>query len=121
MFRAGVGVLAGTDAHGPFNVPGFSLHDDLELFVRGGLTPHEALETATTAPARFLGQNDASGRVAEGGLADLLMLDANPLESVSHTRRIAAVVADGRYYDRATLDGLLADAQTAARMFKPRR
>jgi imidazolonepropionase-like amidohydrolase len=47
MFRAGVGVLAGTDAHGPFNVPGFSLHDELELFARGGLTPHEALDVVS--------------------------------------------------------------------------
>jgi hypothetical protein len=54
-------------------------------------------------------------------LSNLQMLDTNPLESISHTRRIAAVAADGRYYDRAALDGLLADAQTATRMFKPRR
>lgn len=109
MQRAGVGILAGTDVLNPYCFPGFSLHDELELLVSAGLTPMEALQAATWNPARFLGREKELGSVAKGKLADLVLLDANPLESIGNTRRIGAVVANGRLYSRAELDAMLAE------------
>jgi imidazolonepropionase-like amidohydrolase len=117
MHRSGVGILAGTDAAGPqqpFVIPGFGLHDELELLVKAGLTPLDALRTATLNPARFFEKEDSLGTVEPGKLADLVLLDLNPLENISHTQRIRAVVANGRYFDRAALDGLLSDAKARA-------
>ena len=104
---AGVGILAGTDTPNPFVYPGFSLHDELELLVQAGLSPREALAAATTAPAEFLGATDSLGSVAEGKLADLVLLEANPLDEIGNTRRISAVVANGRFFTREALDALL--------------
>jgi imidazolonepropionase-like amidohydrolase len=114
--RAGVGLLAGTDnpQASAFAAPGFSLHQELELLVGAGLTPIEALRTATVNPARYLGLEDSLGTVQSGKLADLVLLTANPLEDIRHTQRIQAVVANGRYFDRAALDGLLAEAKAKA-------
>jgi len=104
---AGVGILAGTDTPNPFVYPGFSLHDELELLVQAGLSPREALAAATTAPAEFLGATDSLGAVAEGKLADLVLLRGNPLDEIGNTRRISAVVANGRFFAREALDDLL--------------
>jgi imidazolonepropionase-like amidohydrolase len=114
MNRAGVSLLAGTDLGNPFLFPGFSLHDELELFVRAGLTPLQALQTATINPAKYLGMTSSLGTVERGKLADLVLLDANPLESIGNTQRISAVVANGRFFDRNALDALLAQAEAAA-------
>jgi hypothetical protein len=111
MKLRGVQVLAGTDESAPFVMPGFSLHDELALLVKAGLTPLEALQTATINPARFLGATDSLGVVATGKIADLLLLDANPVVNIHNTARIAAVIANGRFLDRAALDQML-DAQT---------
>ena len=108
MKKAGVEFLAGTDALNPFAFPGFSLHDELDLLVQSGLTPAEALRAATINPARFLRDDAANGSVAPGKNADLVLLEANPLDSVRNTQRIAAVVVRGRYLDRAELDRMLA-------------
>ena len=87
MHRAGVPFLAGTDtAAGVYVFPGFSLHDELRNFVRAGFTPLEALQTATLRPAQFLAMEDRLGRVEQGKLADLVLLDANPLDDVDNTR-----------------------------------
>jgi hypothetical protein len=96
MQRAGVGILAGTDppARGVF--PGFSLHDELALLVQAGLTPMEALQAATRNPAKFLGQLDSFGTIEKGKIADLVLLEANPLENIQNTRRVAGVVFGGR-------------------------
>ena len=107
MHRAGVGVLAGTDAPLRNSPPGFGLHEELRLLVQGGLSPFEALRAATLAPARFLGITDSAGTVAPGKLADLVLLEANPLEDIGNTRRIAAVVANGRLFGRRDLDRLI--------------
>jgi imidazolonepropionase-like amidohydrolase len=115
MHRAGVEVLAGTDVLNPYCFPGFSLHDELGLLVEAGLTPLEALQTATLNPARFLGKDQEFGTVEEGKRADLVLLDANPLEAISNTQKIAAVVVNGRLLDRAVLDALLAQAEATAK------
>ncbi len=108
MHRAGVPFLAGTDtAAGVYVFPGFSLHEELRLFVKAGLTPLEALRTATIGPATYLSMPDRLGRVQKGQLADLVLLDANPLEDIANTRKIRAVVANGRYFSRADLDAML--------------
>ncbi len=114
MRRAGVKVLAGTDTPNAYCFPGFSLHDELELLVRAGFTPLEALQAATLDPARFLNLSASLGTVERGKLADLVLLDANPLESIGNTRRIAAVVADGRYLPRESLQKMLAEVEARA-------
>jgi imidazolonepropionase-like amidohydrolase len=111
--EAGVKLLAGTDMPQAFVYPGFSLHQELELLVRSGLTPLEALRTATYNPAEFLGALDSLGTVEKGKVADLLLLDANPLADIRNTRRIAVVIANGRVFDRATRAQLLRDVQSA--------
>jgi imidazolonepropionase-like amidohydrolase len=116
MHRAGVPFLAGTDtAAGVYVFPGFSLHEELELFVRSGFTPREALQTATTHAAKFLGMEDRLGGVERGTLADLVLLDANPLEDIRNTRKLAAVVANGRFFSREHLDALLRGVEAEAR------
>jgi imidazolonepropionase-like amidohydrolase len=115
MFRAGVPFMAGTDtAAGVHIFPGFSLHDELGLFVQAGLTPMQALQTATRNPAQFLGRLDEQGTVETGKIADLVLLDANPLEDIGNTKKIRAVVLRGRYFDRAQLDGMLQGVAAAA-------
>jgi hypothetical protein len=108
LSEAGIVLLAGTDVGVPFQVPGYSLHVELERLVEAGLSPLQALKTATLNPARVLKLTDSLGSIEPGKLADMVLLDANPLEDIRHTRRIRAVIADGRLYRRADLDALLA-------------
>ncbi len=110
--KAGVRLLAGTDAPQAFVYPGFSLHQELELLVHSGLTPFESLRTATYNPAEFFNALDSLGTVSRGKLADLVLLDANPLTDIRNTRRISAVIANGRVFDRAALDSLLSHVAT---------
>jgi imidazolonepropionase-like amidohydrolase len=115
MFRAGVPFMAGTDtAAGVHIFPGFSLHDELGLFVRAGLTPLQALQTATLNPAKFMGRLADTGTIEKGKLADLVLLDANPLDDIANTRRINGVVLAGRYFDRTALDRMLKGIEKAA-------
>ncbi|MGH8236795.1 MAG: amidohydrolase family protein [Steroidobacteraceae bacterium] len=113
--RAGVMLLAGTDVGIPALIPGISLHEELELLVDAGLTPLEVLRTATLNPARVLGLADSLGSIEVGKLADLVLLDANPLADIRNTQRIRAVVADGRLHRRAELDRLLAESKSPTR------
>jgi imidazolonepropionase-like amidohydrolase len=116
MHRAGVPFLAGTDTPpGVYVFPGFSLHEELQRFVAAGLTPMEALQTATLNPAKFLGMDDRLGTVETGKLADLVLLDANPLDDIRNTQKIAAVIVNGRYLSRSELDKLLAGVEAAAK------
>ena len=115
-------ILAGTDVPGqlpPYGdlkqVSGFALHAELAMDVAEGLTPLTALQSATLNPAKFLRATDSLGTVAPGKLADLVLLDADPLADITNTTTIRAVVANGRYYDRAALDQLLAKAQAEAK------
>ena len=109
LVRALVGVgaplMAGTDTP-PL---GFALHRELGELVGAGLSPYEALEAATVNPARFLGRSGGAGMVVEGSPADLVLLDGNPLEDIGNTRRIAGVVRQGEWLDRATLDAMLGE------------
>lgn len=95
MHRAGVHVLTGTDAPLRNSPPGFGLHEELVMLVRSGMSPFDVLRSATIEPARYFGM-DSIGTVETGQLADLVLLDANPLADIRNTRRIAAVVANGR-------------------------
>jgi imidazolonepropionase-like amidohydrolase len=108
MAEAGVSILAATHAASisPFIFPGASLHDELAALVAAGLTPLAALQAATIAPARFANQERNFGSVTVDKLADLVVLDANPLDDISNTRRIHAVIANGRLLDRTELDGI---------------
>jgi Amidohydrolase family len=116
MRRAGIGLLAGTDVGAPLIVPGFSLHDELAHLVNtAGLTTRQALEAATIGAARVVGMADSLGTIDTGKLADLVLLDANPLIDIGNTRRIRAVIANGRLLDRASIDMLLADVETRSR------
>ena len=111
MYRAKVGILAGTDIFNPYLYPGFSLHEELELLVEAGLTPFAALQTATVNPARFFGKEKEFGTIEKGKLADLVLLEANPLASIGNTQKIAAVVVNGRYLPKETLQRMLADVE----------
>jgi imidazolonepropionase-like amidohydrolase len=114
MQPAGVGLLAGTDTPTWGVFPGSALHEELALLVQAGLSPLEALQAATLNPARFLGQEADLGRVQTGKLADLVLLDANPLEDIHNTARIRAVVQNGTLFLRADLERMLADLKTKA-------
>jgi imidazolonepropionase-like amidohydrolase len=119
MQRANVSMMAGTDAPNPFVYPGFSLHDELALLVEAGLTPLQALQTATINPARFLGQEALFGTIAAGKMADFVLLESDPLRDIRATSRINGVVTSGRWYTRDRLSTLLADAETAAKRVSP--
>jgi imidazolonepropionase-like amidohydrolase len=102
LHEAGAGLLLGSDAPQIFNVPGFSIHHELGFLVAAGLTPFEALATGTTAAAEFLGLN--TGTVAPGKDADLVLLDANPLEDIANTRRIHGVMLRGEWHSPGDLE-----------------
>jgi hypothetical protein len=108
MYITGVPVMAGTDATAPNVFPGFALHEDLFYFVQAGLTPLEALQAATAKPAEFLGRLAEQGTIAPGKRADLVLLDANPLDDIRNTQKIDAVIVNGKLLNRGDLDALLA-------------
>ena len=114
MRKAGVLILAGTDTGNPFCFPGFSLHEELALLVIAGLTPMEALQSATLNPAKFFGLDKTLGTIEQGKIADLVLLNASPLEDIRNTQRINAVISNGRLFDRKALDKMLGEAEGAA-------
>ena len=115
---AGVPLLAGTDMPGNLAAPGFSLHEELRALRDAGLSNLEALRSATLGPARFLGA-DSLGSVEPGKVADLVLLDADPLANIANASRIRAVVIGGRMLDRSALDGLLEEAKRLAASSRP--
>jgi imidazolonepropionase-like amidohydrolase len=116
MHRAGVPFMAGTDtAPGVYIMPGFSLHDELANFVEAGFTPMEALQTATSNPAKFLDAETSFGSVEPGKTADLVLLDANPLDDIHNTQKISVVIANGRLFDRAALNQILKQVEASAK------
>lgn len=114
MHRAGVGILAGSDAQNPYCFPGFSLHDELEWLVKAGLSPLAALQAATSGPAQYLGRKDL-GSIEPSKLADLVLLDADPTQDIRNTRRIAAVISGGKVFSRAALDKMLSEIERLSR------
>ena len=114
MYRAGVPILAGTDAMNPQCFPGFGIHDELALLVDAGLSPLAALQAATRNAAEFMGQLDRRGTIEVGKAADLVLLDKDPLADIHNTRSIQAVVLSGKLYPRETLDAMLLKAQALA-------
>ena len=115
MRHEGIPILAGTDVLNPFCFPGFSLHDELALLATAGLTPMEALQAATRSAAEYLGILDSFGTVEKGKTADLVILDANPLDDITNTQKIAGVMMGGRYFPKASLEKMLADVEAVAR------
>ena len=112
-------LLAGTDSFDSFDISGFSLHQELELLVKAGLKPTEALQAATTNPAKFLGRERDLGTVEVGKVADLVLLDADPTEDIRNSRKIRGVVLHGHFFDRVALDKMLAGVTTAAAKAMP--
>jgi hypothetical protein len=107
LHAANVPFLAGTDTPAGVDViPGVSLHLELQRFVAAGFTPLEALQTATLNPADFYNRRSDFGTVEVGRIADLVLLQANPLENIANTRKIAGVVTDGHYLSSADLEQL---------------
>lgn len=102
--KAGVSILAGTDALNPGVVPGFSLHDELEAINRAGLSPLDVLASATRIPAQWLGVYADRGDISIGKRADMVLLTANPLDDIRNSRKIGAVVINGNYYLKNVLD-----------------
>jgi imidazolonepropionase-like amidohydrolase len=122
MHRAGVPLLAGTDAawYQPYTYAGFSLHDELALLVQAGLTPMESLQTATINPARFLGMEKDLGTIETGKIANLVLLDADPLANIHNTTKISEVFLAGQEFDRPALDRMLQNAEAAAKSVEVR-
>jgi imidazolonepropionase-like amidohydrolase len=111
LHREGVRMMAGSDFWNPYAFAGFGLHDELALLVEAGLEPLEALRAATLEPARYLEATDSLGSIEAGKLADLVLLEGNPLQDIRNTSRIRAVVLDGRLFRRDELDRMLAEAE----------
>jgi hypothetical protein len=115
MNKAGVKILAGTDSGMEYVFPGYSLHDELKLFVESGLTPMEALQTATSNAAECVGRLDSLGTIEEGKIADLILLEENPLLSIENTKKINSVIYNGKYFDRSKLDKILDNLRKLAK------
>jgi imidazolonepropionase-like amidohydrolase len=107
LYTAGAKLMVGSDSPQLFMVAGFAVHREMEALAAAGVPAYGVLEAATRNPAEYLGQADTWGTVAEGKRADLLLLDANPLEDVKHTRDISGVMVRGRWLPRSELDALL--------------
>ena len=106
LHRAGVRLLTGVD-----EVKDATIHDELQLLVEAGLSPVEAIRTATSSAAEFLGVAQSYGTITAGRSAGLVLLDANPLEDIENTRRIQAVVLEGQYFDSSALAELTGTGQ----------
>ncbi|WP_069167147.1 amidohydrolase family protein [Nocardia altamirensis] len=114
MNAAGVGIVAGTDAGNPYVFPGATLHEELGWLVQAGLSPMQALQSATSNAARCAGLADVSGTIGVGKYADLVVLDRDPLADIGNTRRIHAVVSRGRYLSEQDRARIFGEIETAA-------
>jgi len=112
--KAGVRILAGTDTPNPYCFPGFSLHDEIAWFVKAGLSPAEALQTATINPAIYFSRENDFGTIAKGKIASMVVLDKNPLENIRNTTSINMVILRGSIMDRRQLDSMLEKVRSTA-------
>jgi imidazolonepropionase-like amidohydrolase len=108
--------MAGTDTTAPYVFPGSSLHEELALLVQAGFTPMQALQAATKLPAEFLGKLQTQGTIEQSKFADLVLLDANPLDDIHNTQKIRAVILRGKLLDRSVLDELLTKEENFAKV-----
>ena len=109
MQHAGVKLMTGSDfGANPLLFPGWGVHDEMALLVKAGLTPMESIQAATRNPAMFLGLDKSVGTIEKGKIADMVVLSANPLEDINNTRKVNAVIFQGRMFDRAELNRMLA-------------
>lgn len=115
MAKAGVPLMAGTDAMNPFCFPGFSLHDELAMMVESGLTPLGALQAATVNPAKFMGKTADFGTIEAGKMANLVLLSADPLADIHNTTQIQAVWLEGKYFDKAAREQMLEKVKERAK------
>jgi imidazolonepropionase-like amidohydrolase len=115
---AGVQLLAGTDLSVPYTSPGSSVHDKVKLFVTAGLTPSQALQAAITHPVHYFGLEQSMGSVTPGKLAELVLLDRNPMLDIVNTESIAAVITRGRLLRKPDLDALMLQGERAAHAAK---
>jgi len=113
LYEAGVPLMSGTDTPLPIMIPGFALHEELEVMVDIGLSPYDVLKTSTYNPAMYLGELDEFGTIEVGKRADLVLLKANPLEDITNTQLIDGVMVRGRWYTRADLDMMLEEVANA--------
>lgn len=111
LHRSGAGLLLGSDSPQRFNVPGFALHRELEYLVAAGLTPFDALRTGTVGPAEFFGVENEAGTISVGNVADLVLLDQNPLIDIKNIKRVHGTMLRGRWVDRPEIDAILARAE----------
>ncbi len=115
LYDAGVPLLVGTDLANPYVFAGSSLHDEMKNFAKAGIPNAETLRSATITPAKWFGLDKDYGTIATGKVASMVLLSANPLDDIANTTKINGVMLAGQYFDRAALDGLLADAKAAAK------
>ncbi|HEX2190333.1 MAG TPA: amidohydrolase family protein [Longimicrobiaceae bacterium] len=115
LHRGGAGILMGTDAPQEFSVPGFSLHRELGRMRQAGMSPYEILVTGTRNVGEYFRGKDSFGTVAVGRRADLVLLDANPLQDVANLQRIAGVMVRGRWVPRAEIRDRLESIARSAR------
>jgi len=111
LWKGGIPLMAVSDSPEWFLVTGFSIHDEIAMFVESGLTPYAALQTATIVPASYLGFGDQKGTIEKGKRADLLLLDQNPLDNIENTRRIIGVMKAGKWYDRTEINSMITEAK----------
>ncbi len=107
MHKAGIPIIAGTDYPNPHCYPGFSIHDEMGWLVKAGLSPAEALKTATYNPAKYLQQTEKNGTVAVNKYASLVILSKNPLQDISHTKTIEMVMVKGKVFTAPQLQQML--------------
>jgi len=107
LHAAGAPIAAGTDTPIGWSIPGYSLHTELEQYVEVGMTPLEALHSATVKPAEFFGLENEMGQIKVGAIADAVLLSANPLEDITATRSVAAVINRGALLTRDQLNALV--------------
>lgn len=107
IHKAGIPIIAGTDYPNPHCYPGFGIHDEMEWLVKAGLSPAEALKTATFNPAKYLQQSEKNGTIAVNKYANLVLLNKNPLENIRHTKTIEMVFVKGKSFTSAQLQNML--------------